>query len=61
MRLSALPDDTVIYPGHDYGRAPTATMGEERRTNPYLLCRSEDEFVALRTGKNAPRPIRRAR
>ena len=32
QRLFALPDDTVVYPGHG---DPT-TIGEERRTNPFL-------------------------
>jgi hydroxyacylglutathione hydrolase len=56
MRLSALPDDTRVYPGHNYGETPTSTIGWERATNPYLRCRTEAEFVALRTGKSPPRP-----
>lgn len=55
-RLSALPDETRVYPGHNYGETPTSTIGWERATNPYLRCRTEEEFVALRTGKNPPRP-----
>jgi glyoxylase-like metal-dependent hydrolase (beta-lactamase superfamily II) len=35
-RLAGLPPETVLYPGHDYGSRPTSTLGEERRTNPYL-------------------------
>jgi glyoxylase-like metal-dependent hydrolase (beta-lactamase superfamily II) len=31
-RLAALPPDTVVYPGH----GPATTIGEERRTNPFL-------------------------
>jgi glyoxylase-like metal-dependent hydrolase (beta-lactamase superfamily II) len=58
-KLSSLPEETRVYPGHDYGASPTSTIGWERTTNPYLLCRSEDEFVALRTGKNPPRPLKR--
>jgi glyoxylase-like metal-dependent hydrolase (beta-lactamase superfamily II) len=59
QRLAALPEETRVYPGHDYGQTPTSTIGWERTTNPYLLCKDEAEFVALRTGKNAPRPIPR--
>jgi hydroxyacylglutathione hydrolase len=55
-RLADLPEETRVWPGHDYGKTPSSTIGWERTTNPYLLCRSEEEFVALRTGKNAPRP-----
>ncbi len=35
-RLFDLPDDTVVYPGHDYGEAPTSTIARERRTNPFV-------------------------
>lgn len=61
QRLAALPEETRVYPGHDYGQTPTSTIGWERASNPYLLCPSEEAFVALRTGKNAPRPTRGAR
>jgi glyoxylase-like metal-dependent hydrolase (beta-lactamase superfamily II) len=33
QRLAAVPDDTVLYPGHRYSEAPFATMGETRRHN----------------------------
>jgi glyoxylase-like metal-dependent hydrolase (beta-lactamase superfamily II) len=56
--LAALPEETRVYPGHDYGKTPTSTIGWEATSNPYLLCKSEDEFVALRTGKHPPRPTR---
>jgi hydroxyacylglutathione hydrolase len=59
QRLAALPEETRVYPGHDYGQTPTSTIGWERTSNPYLQCAGEAEFVALRTGKNAPRPIPR--
>jgi glyoxylase-like metal-dependent hydrolase (beta-lactamase superfamily II) len=34
--LGALPDDTVLYPGHDYGGGPHRTLAETKRMNPYL-------------------------
>lgn len=58
QRLASLPEETRVYPGHDYGQTPTSTIGWECAHNPYLLCKSEAEFVALRTGKHAPRPTR---
>jgi glyoxylase-like metal-dependent hydrolase (beta-lactamase superfamily II) len=33
QRLGAVPDDTVLYPGHQYSAAPSATMGETRAGN----------------------------
>ncbi len=56
QKLAALPEETRVYPGHDYGQTPTSTIGWEKTSNPYLLCRDEEEFVALRTGRNPPRP-----
>ena len=35
-RLADLPDDVVLLPGHNYAEVPQSTMGEEKRTNPYL-------------------------
>jgi glyoxylase-like metal-dependent hydrolase (beta-lactamase superfamily II) len=32
-RLMQLPDDTIIWPGHDYGPTPTSTIGWEKRHN----------------------------
>jgi hydroxyacylglutathione hydrolase len=32
-RLMTLPDDTVVWPGHDYGPTPSSTIGHEKRTN----------------------------
>jgi glyoxylase-like metal-dependent hydrolase (beta-lactamase superfamily II) len=58
QKLAALPEETRVYPGHDYGATPTSTIGWERTTNPYLLCASEADFVALRTGKKPHRPTR---
>ncbi len=47
-KILTLPDETKIFPGHDYGIAPSSTVGNERRTNPFLLCRSFEEFVDLK-------------
>jgi hydroxyacylglutathione hydrolase len=35
-RLLPLPDDTIVWPGHDYGFKPSSTIGEEKQTNPWL-------------------------
>ena len=34
--LGALPDATLLYPGHLYAAEPSSTLGEQKRTNPYL-------------------------
>ena len=56
--LAALPEETRVYPGHDYGATPTSTIAHEVHTNPYLRCTDEAAFVALRTGKSPPRNTR---
>jgi glyoxylase-like metal-dependent hydrolase (beta-lactamase superfamily II) len=35
-KLAELPDDTVLFPGHDYGGGQSASLEETRRVNPYL-------------------------
>jgi hydroxyacylglutathione hydrolase len=35
-KIMPLPDDTRIWPGHDYGETPNSTLGEEKVNNPYL-------------------------
>jgi hydroxyacylglutathione hydrolase len=35
-KIMDLPDETRIWPGHDYGETPTSTLGEEKTNNPYL-------------------------
>lgn len=48
-RLSALAPSTIIWPGHDYGATPSATLESERVANPYLArLESEAAFVQYR-------------
>jgi glyoxylase-like metal-dependent hydrolase (beta-lactamase superfamily II) len=35
-KLFMLPDDTIVLPGHNYGRMPSSTIGHEKTDNPYL-------------------------
>lgn len=49
-KIKALPDDTVIYCGHNYSRQPTDTLGNQKQTNPYLVCKDEATFVRKRMG-----------
>jgi hydroxyacylglutathione hydrolase len=46
--LLAVPDTATVWPGHDYGVRPSSTVGIERRTNPFLLCRDADALVRLK-------------
>ncbi|NVM57084.1 MAG: MBL fold metallo-hydrolase [Desulfobacterales bacterium] len=35
-KILSLPDDTIIWPGHDYGRSPSSTIALEKKHNPYI-------------------------
>ncbi len=48
QKLMVLPADTGVWPGHDYGVAPTSTIGHEQETNPFLLRESFADFVDLK-------------
>lgn len=47
-KLSKLPKDTVLYPGHDYDEVPFCTLGEATKINPYLQADSLVEWHRLR-------------
>ena len=47
-KLLTLPAGTKVYPGHDYGVAPSSTIGEEKNSNPFILQKSFEEFVDLK-------------
>lgn len=36
QKLNDLPDDTVLFPGHNYGGGPNASMADTKKQNPYL-------------------------
>lgn len=48
--LMKFPDTTTIYPGHNYGPVPFATLASQKKTNPYLTCAGIEEFLSERMG-----------
>jgi glyoxylase-like metal-dependent hydrolase (beta-lactamase superfamily II) len=48
QKLLRLPDDTEVWPGHNYGVAPSSTIGHEKKTNPFLLQPTFEAFVDLK-------------
>ena len=46
QKLMRFPDDTVLFPGHNYAPRPSSTIGEQKKTNPYLKFRSLSAFLA---------------
>src|SRR6478672_7082072 len=55
-RLLKLPDETMVYPAHDYKGDTVSTIGEERVFNPRLQVKSVDDYVALMSSLNLPNP-----
>ena len=55
-RLLKLPDETLVYPAHDYKGDTVSTIGEERGCNPRLQVGSIDEYVELMNTLNLPNP-----
>ena len=47
QRLAALPEETVVYPGHNYAPQPSSTIGEQRRTNPFMRFDSVEAFLRM--------------
>ena len=43
--LKRLPDDTLVYPGHLYSAEPQGTLGDEKRTNPFLRVAGLEQFL----------------
>jgi glyoxylase-like metal-dependent hydrolase (beta-lactamase superfamily II) len=46
-KLKRLPDDTVLYPGHDYAGQPTSTIGQEKRRNMFLRFERLEDFLGM--------------
>src|SRR5437868_9644141 len=55
-QLLRLPDETLVFPAHDYKGETVSTIGEEKTFNPRLKVKSVDEYVALMDSLNLPNP-----
>jgi len=55
-RLFALPDDTRVWPAHDYRGNTVSTIGHERRHNPRLANRDRASFIELMANLQLPKP-----
>ncbi len=55
-KLFTLPDDTLVYPGHDYNGRRVSCIGQEKTINPRLAGKTRDEFIAIMKSLNLPRP-----
>jgi glyoxylase-like metal-dependent hydrolase (beta-lactamase superfamily II)/rhodanese-related sulfurtransferase len=55
-KLLRLPDETMVFPAHDYKGDTVSTIGEEKRFNPRLQVKSIDDYVALMNSLHLPNP-----
>jgi len=57
QKLYTLPDETLVYPGHDYNGKSVSTIGEEKQYNPRIpATQTESDFAELMNSLNLPRP-----
>ncbi len=55
-KLFELPDDTLVFPGHDYRGNTQSTIGEEKQHNPRIAGRSREQYMALMDSIEFPLP-----
>lgn len=55
-KLFKLPDETLVYPAHDYNGATVSTIGEEKKYNPRLQVKNAEEYVEIMNNLNLPKP-----
>ena len=55
-KLLKLPDDTVLYPGHDYNGKLSSTIGKEKQHNPRLQVENVDQYIEIMSNLNLSKP-----
>ena len=51
-KLLKLPEETLLYPGHDYNGKKVSSIGNEKKFNPRLQVNSENEYVEIMNNLN---------
>ncbi|MGD1808860.1 MBL fold metallo-hydrolase [Dapis sp. BLCC M126] len=60
QKLFTLPDDTLVYPGHDYKGQTVSSIGEEKQFNPRFVGRDRFNFIQFMATLNLPYPKKMA-
>ena len=55
-RLLKLPEETLLYPGHDYNGKKVSSIGNEKKFNPRLQVNGEKEYIEIMNNLNLPEP-----
>ena len=56
-KLLKLPDETLLYPAHDYKGEKVSTIGKEKKQNPRLQVNSVDEYIDIMNNLNLKKPL----
>ena len=56
-RLLKLPEETLLYPAHDYKGEKVSTIGKEKKFNPRLQVSSVDEYIDIMNNLNLKKPL----
>ncbi|PCI19555.1 MAG: MBL fold metallo-hydrolase [Piscirickettsiaceae bacterium] len=57
-KLFTLPDETIVFPGHDYRGNTESTIGTEKETNPRIAGKTREEYIEIMDNLNLPLPER---
>ena len=55
-RLLKLPDETLLYPAHDYRGEKVSTIGKEKKQNPRLQVKNVDEYIDIMNNLDLKKP-----
>ena len=55
-KLLKLPEETLLYPAHDYKGQKVSTIGKEKKLNPRLQVDSVDEYIEIMNNLNLQKP-----
>jgi len=56
QKIFSLPNETLIYPGHDYNGKRVSNVAQEKGSNVRLANKTKDEFIAIMAQLNLPKP-----
>ena len=55
-RILRLPEETIVYPAHDYNQKLSSTIGDEKKNNPRLQVNNADEYAEIMNNLNLANP-----
>lgn len=57
QKLKNLPNETIVFPAHDYNGRKSSTIAKEKTTNPFMKERSKNAFIQYASSKKLPKPF----